>query len=194
MIDDDLVLSCRAGISCRLNPGVGPRDDRPRVRMGGRFACEITGVELLESGVDVVGVEVTIAAMRSSVSISTMLSDSKSNALLVVANRHADTKEREAFSAGRNDVRRGVREPRDRRLPACCRSRPADHVGSRRSPPVDDRHWICRRPYLGNGVPVMGRECLEAFGYSGRCVFQPRRRPTELFESGERGVEVRLVE
>ncbi len=37
--------------------GVGPRDDRPRVRVGGRFAGEVPGVELLEGGVDVVEIE-----------------------------------------------------------------------------------------------------------------------------------------
>ena len=37
--------------------GVRPRDDRPRVRVGGRFAGEVPGVEFLEGGVDVVEVE-----------------------------------------------------------------------------------------------------------------------------------------
>ena len=37
--------------------GKGLRDDRPRVRVGGRFAGEVPGVELLEGGVDVVEVE-----------------------------------------------------------------------------------------------------------------------------------------
>ena len=46
-----------AGSSCRLNRGVGPRDDRPRVRVGGRFAGEVPGIEFREGGVDVVGVE-----------------------------------------------------------------------------------------------------------------------------------------
>ena len=48
---------------------------------------------------------------------------------------------------------------------------------------------------LGHGVPVAGREVrLEALVYSACRVFQPRRRPTELVEPGERGVEVCLVE
>ena len=34
-----------------------PRDDRPRVRVGGRFAGEVPRVEFLEGGVEVVGVE-----------------------------------------------------------------------------------------------------------------------------------------
>ena len=37
--------------------GVATGDDRPRVRVRGRFAGEVPGVELLEGGVDVVEVE-----------------------------------------------------------------------------------------------------------------------------------------
>ena len=45
------------GSSRRLSAAKAPDDDRPRVRVGGRFAGEVAGVELLEGGVDVVGVE-----------------------------------------------------------------------------------------------------------------------------------------
>ena len=34
--------------------GVGSRDDRPRVRVGGRFAGEVSGIELGDGGVEVV--------------------------------------------------------------------------------------------------------------------------------------------
>ena len=34
--------------------GVVPRDDRPRVRVGGRFAGEVSGVEFGEGSVEVV--------------------------------------------------------------------------------------------------------------------------------------------
>ena len=37
--------------------GVSPCDDRPRARVGGRLAGEVSGVELFEGSVDVVGVE-----------------------------------------------------------------------------------------------------------------------------------------
>ena len=47
----------RRGEFVPVERGVGPRDDRPRVRVGGRFAGEVPGVELLEGGVDVVEVE-----------------------------------------------------------------------------------------------------------------------------------------
>ena len=46
-----------AGSSCLLSAAIGLRDDRPRVRVGGRFAGEVAGVEFLEGGVDVVEVE-----------------------------------------------------------------------------------------------------------------------------------------
>ena len=37
--------------------GVGPRDDRPRVRVGGRFAGEVPGIEFVDGGVEVLEVE-----------------------------------------------------------------------------------------------------------------------------------------
>ena len=40
-----------------VDRGVSTRNDRPRVRVGGRFAGEVSGVELVEGGFDVVGVE-----------------------------------------------------------------------------------------------------------------------------------------
>ncbi len=51
----------RRGKFAPIERGVGPRDDRPRVRVGGRFAGEVPGVELLEGGVDVVEVEQDVA-------------------------------------------------------------------------------------------------------------------------------------
>ena len=47
----------RRGKLAPVERGVGPRDDRPRVRVGGRFAGEVPGVEFVEGGVDVVEVE-----------------------------------------------------------------------------------------------------------------------------------------
>ena len=40
-----------------VEPGVDPCNHRPRVRVGGRFAGEVSGIELREGGVDVVDVE-----------------------------------------------------------------------------------------------------------------------------------------
>ena len=48
---------------------------------------------------------------------------------------------------------------------------------------------------FGHGGPVAGREVRpHALVYPAGRVFQPRRRPAEFVESGERGVEVCLVE
>ncbi len=46
-----------AGSSRRLSAAYVPLDKRPCVRVRGRFAGEVPGVEFLEGGVDVVGVE-----------------------------------------------------------------------------------------------------------------------------------------
>ena len=46
-----------AGSSCRLNAALSRCNDRPCARVGGRFAGEVSGVEFLEGGVDVVEVE-----------------------------------------------------------------------------------------------------------------------------------------
>ncbi len=59
-----------------IERGIYPRDDRPSVRVGGRFAREVPGVELGEGGVEVVGVEPDTATIRSSASISMMQSAS----------------------------------------------------------------------------------------------------------------------
>ena len=40
-----------------IERGVGPRDHRPRPRVGRRLAGEVPGIELLEGGIDVVDVE-----------------------------------------------------------------------------------------------------------------------------------------
>ena len=56
MVDIDPVR-CRRGEFAPIELGVDSRDDRPRLCVGGRFAGEEAGVEFLEGGVDVVGVE-----------------------------------------------------------------------------------------------------------------------------------------
>ncbi len=52
-----MVTQSAVGEFVPVERGVDPCDDRPRVRVGGRFAGEVSGVELLEGGVDVVEVE-----------------------------------------------------------------------------------------------------------------------------------------
>ncbi len=56
VVDGDPVRR-RRGEFVSVERGVGLRDDRPRVRVGCRFAGEVPGVEFLEGGVDVVEVE-----------------------------------------------------------------------------------------------------------------------------------------
>ncbi len=90
--------------------GVGPRDDRPRVRVGGRFAREVPSVELREGGVDVV--EVERDACRDPL-VGVDLDDAERLGVerlgSLVAAREATTTEDEALAAGRNDGRRDVR-------------------------------------------------------------------------------------
>ena len=56
MVDADPVLR-RRGKLVPIEFCVDPGDDRPRLSMGGRFACEVPGIEFFEGGVDVIGVE-----------------------------------------------------------------------------------------------------------------------------------------
>ena len=61
----------RRGKFVPVERGVGPRDDRPRVRVGGRFAGEVPSIEFGEGGVDVIKVEHDDApTIRLSASIS----------------------------------------------------------------------------------------------------------------------------
>ena len=56
MIDENRIRR-RRGRFAPVEPGVDPCNHRPRVRVGGRFAREVSGIELREGGVDVVEVE-----------------------------------------------------------------------------------------------------------------------------------------
>ena len=50
----------QSGVVGELAPverGEAPADDRPCARVGGRFAGEVAGVELLEGGIEIVKVE-----------------------------------------------------------------------------------------------------------------------------------------
>ena len=55
VVDDDPVRRAREFVP--VERGVCPCDNRPCVRVGGRFAGEVPGIEFCEGGVDVVGVE-----------------------------------------------------------------------------------------------------------------------------------------
>ena len=153
-----------AGSSCRLSCGVCPRDDRPRVCVGGRFAGEVSGVELLEGGVDVVGVE---RDERRDPLVGVDLDDAEHLGVErlgpLVAAREAGTTEGEALPAGRNDGRRHVRDPdvgdrphvRDFGIPT------ASDPGVHDSTAIVDGNVVGQ--YLRHRGPVAGREVrLEA--------------------------------
>ena len=88
-----------------VEPGVASRDDRPRVRVGGGFAGEVSSVELRDGGVEVVEVEHDV---RRDPLVGVDLDDAEE---FVVesprdrwsAARVAGTDEGEALPAGRND-------------------------------------------------------------------------------------------
>ena len=104
--------------------------------------------------------------------------------------------EAETLPAGRNDGRRYVR-PRSRRalrMSAIC------DIPTMSNPGVHDPTAIVsansRRP-SSSAMASQSRaaKCAQKRSYDSACrVFQPRRRPAELVEAGERGVEVGLVE
>ena len=58
----------------------GTYDHRPRMRVSGRFAGEVSGIEFLEGSLEVVEVERDERATRSSALISMMPSTSVTNA------------------------------------------------------------------------------------------------------------------
>ena len=92
--------------------GVGSRDDRPRVRVVGRFAGEVPGIEFFEGGVDIVEVE---RDMRGDPIVGVDLDNIEHLGMEglgpLVAARHASATESEALPAGRDDGRRHIRDP-----------------------------------------------------------------------------------
>ena len=141
-----------------VDPGVGLSDDRPRVRVWGRFAGEIPGIELREGGVEVVKVERDLRDVPLSVSISTMLSSSARKCFgPLVAAREAGTHEDEALSAGRDDGPRSVCDSELGDRPHVCdlASRPCR---TPRPPPDGDRPGKVIGQCLSHGVPVAGRK------------------------------------
>ena len=80
-------------------------DNRPRVRVGGRFAGEVARVELREGGVEVVGVERDLC--RDPL-VGVDLDDCRRFDVerlgLLVTASSTGTNEDEALPAGRNDV------------------------------------------------------------------------------------------
>ncbi len=157
-------------IRCRrwqLAPGercAGPCDDGPCLRVCGRFAREVPGVEFLESGIDVVGVERDACddpLVGVDVDDCKHLGGERLGPL--VSDLEAVTTEGEALPAGRNDCRRYIRDPYVGDSPHVC-----DHgvptvskAGVHHSSTIVVGSVLGQ--CLGHRVPVAGREVtLEA--------------------------------
>ena len=177
--------------------GVGPRDDRPRVRVGGRFAGEVSGVELLEGGVDVVEVE---RDARHDPLVGVDLDDAEHLACGTPRAHGRGPRsgydEDEAFSAGRNDGRRyGLVTPTSAiaRMFAISASRPC------RIPAFTTRRrsslHMSSASISAIAVPVAGREVRQKRSHTWLAAFSSRGAGRlQLIEPRERGVEVCLVE
>ena len=164
--------------------------------MGGRFAGEVPGIEL--SNAASMSSRSNADARHDPV-VGVDLDDAEDLGVErrgpLVAAREAVTTEDEALAAGRNDGRRDVRDPEVGDRP---------HVYDLGIPTVSDPRAhhattivtaIVVGQDLRHRVPVARREVhVESLVHLACCVFQPRRRPAELFESRERGVDVCLVE
>ena len=175
--------------------GVGIRDDRTRVRVCGAFAGEVTGVEFLEGGVEVVEVE---RDCRCDPLVGVDLDDVQDIEAellgLPTAARESSTSEDDVIPTGRYGIRRLCSaeiscypEVLDEGVP------PGLQVGVYHPTAVVESDVV--NHHLRHGVPVAGGESLQkAIGHLACRVFEPPRRLPEFVEPHERGVEVRLVE
>src|ERR1700742_2738312 len=106
VIDGDPV---RRGYFVPVERVVEPRDDRPRLRVGGRFAGEGSGVEFREGSVDVLRVK-RDPCHDSLVRVD--LDDAEEcevECLRLISGRDAHTTELETIAAGRKDGQRNTR-------------------------------------------------------------------------------------
>src|SRR6202000_78967 len=104
VIDGDPV---RRGYFVPVERVVEPRDDRPRPRVGGRFAGEVSGVEFREGGVDVVRIETHAEVEKAGFADFYDLQHLDGDWLIVVFGvAVADVVQREARSPDGNRLRR----------------------------------------------------------------------------------------
>ena len=103
----------RRGEFVLIERGVGPCNHRPRMRVGGRFADEVAGIEFREGSAEVVGVEHDVCGYLV---VGVDLGDAQhletEIPVLQLAIREVDTSKREALPADRNDSRSSVRPSR----------------------------------------------------------------------------------
>ena len=185
----------RRGKFVPVERGVGACDDRPRVRVGGRFAGEVRASSSSKAASMSSGSNTTRAAIRLSASISTMPSISASNASVLVAAREADTSEGEALPAGRNDGRRRCSRPD---LGDRSHVRDVD-ISTVSDPGVHDPTAIVDEnvvgQYLRHARPSRGpRSTSRSARPLGLPRFPAAAPAAEFVEPRERGVEVCLVE
>ena len=130
----------RRGDFAPIERGEGPAITDQVCAHRRRFAGEVSGVEFLEGGIDVVEVE---HDTRHDPLVGVDLDDAEGiddERLGVTARKRTRMRARRSPRVAMT-VDASYREPRPRRSPACFRSRHPDRVGPRRSPPDDDRRW-----------------------------------------------------
>ncbi len=173
MVDGDVV---RRGEFVPVEGGAFPCDGRPRLRVSGGFAGEVTSVEFGEGVVEIVEVErhdcreplvgVDLDDLQDIIEVERL------GRLLVV---HVSTLQDEALPAGGNDGRRKLLGPdlcdglhvRDFGIPT------ASHTGVDNAATIVVQYILGH--HFGHGVPVAGYEArLESLDCLASRVFQPR--------------------
>ena len=189
-------VRCRRGEFAPVERGEGPRDERPRVRVGGRFAGEVTGIELCEGGVDVV--EVEHDDRRDPLGGVDLVEEER---LGVKSSGPWSGPEKWARARARRSPRVAMTVNEMSVNPTSAIARDVFYRGISTVSDSGTHHATAIVAvtlvghYLGHRVPVAGREVRQEALVCARCrVLQLRRWMGELFEPRERGVEVRLVE
>ncbi|MCV7332019.1 hypothetical protein H7J81_18115 [Mycobacterium cookii] len=174
--------------------GVTARDDRPRVRVGGRFTGDESGIELGDGGVEVFEVE---NDDRRNLIVRADFDDGQRirQELLGPAIVARAARENEALPTGCDHDGRYVHESGVSGRPQICDLGISTVSGAcvYNSPAIIDSNVFGQ--YLRERIPVAGCEVRQvALDRLACCAFQPRCRRAQLVERRDRGVEVSLVE
>ena len=167
-------------------------NDRPCMRVGGRFASEVPGVEFRKRGLDIVDVE---RYARREPLVGVDFDDAEhlqaERLGLLIAAPYAGTREREALPARGDDDEVNFVTPTSTmaRMFASWASRP------RRIPLLTTRrrsssHTSSAIISAMASQSLAARYALKRTYISARRVLEPRRRKAELVESCKRGVDV----
>ena len=173
-----------------MKRGITSCDDRPCVRVGGRFAGNVARIEFGDGGVEVVEIELT---SRYDPFVGVDLDDVKGIVLnrIGIAAGGANMCEDETLAADRHGAQHRYRE-----ADVGGRLQIFDHnistmliLGSHDPSVIDPRIFVGHE--LGQGIPVAGRKMRPfAFEYARRRVLQSPLRLTKLIKSRERGAQV----